>query len=169
MGRIVWAVQSNSSSTDVTAFDFIELSKRRAGAICADHLGLVKATHQRRRVTSCFRDSCFRDSGFPPRGRARTSPPTDGIVGVPCSRRGVVAQETPVRPTFAFWTKGRGRHLDNRRNMNAACMSSVPGGRPRTGDFQDVWPKDVLLVKSNIYIGFVRLLKTSLSVARWSF
>jgi len=25
--------------------------------------------------------------------------------------------------------------LDNRRNMNAACMFSVPGGRPRTGDF----------------------------------
>jgi hypothetical protein len=48
-------------------------------------------------------------------------------------------------------------------------MSSVPGGRPRTGDFQDVWLEDVLLVKSNIYIGFVRLLKTSLSVARWSF
>jgi len=23
--------------------------------------------------------------------------------------------------------------------MNAACMFSVPGGRPRTGDFQHPW------------------------------
>jgi len=24
--------------------------------------------------------------------------------------------------------------------MNAACMFSVPGGRPRTGGFQKLWP-----------------------------
>src|SRR4029078_11810662 len=45
MGRMVWAVQSISSSKDVTAFDFIELSKRRAGA------------HMRQLLRSCKGDT----------------------------------------------------------------------------------------------------------------
>ena len=51
---MVCADQSSSRSIDFTAFDFIELSKGVPARICGNDLVLVKATYQRRRVTSCY-------------------------------------------------------------------------------------------------------------------
>src|SRR5262245_13965470 len=53
---MVWADQSISSSTDLTAFDGIELSKGVPGADMWGRFGSCKGGGRWRSVTSCYRN-----------------------------------------------------------------------------------------------------------------
>src|SRR5207244_1308776 len=86
------------------------------------------------------------------RSRHRTA---DSSSAPPLSRRDSVAEETRAIRPRPLGRDCQGSFLDNRLNMNAACIAPVPIGRPITGDIQPAvsW---MYLLKQNSLLPRIR-------------